>query len=398
MKRFFALVLALSMSLSISGCGSTNQKRTAADTNLKRIAINAFDHAYNKETNHIFFDIIDEPAVDHSIVLDTIIMVDNKNNAGADTNGNITNNYVEKSTNSGVNNVENIDKRPASESTKDDDDVKNDSDTATNNMTDSTSTKQEEQDRTEPTETMPPELNPSVNNPVKEEKPVETEPPETIPSDKNNNDGNTTGNDEREEGRENNAPYDGDTAVPPDAVSPSENGATPCVEHEMIFANTTIESKYQLYNYVTDHYKCANCDYSESKVHIASAELSNSELSLIANQIVYYVNSLRAENGLPALWTSSDWSAWANIRAVELDTVYGHNRPSGGSWMTGIGGNFTIGENISVGHASGYEFYIAFCNSSQHRSIMLSEDAVGIAVGLYADADGNTYCAMVIIG
>jgi uncharacterized protein YkwD len=166
----------------------------------------------------------------------------------------------------------------------------------------------------------------------------------------------------------------------------------------MSLINTTIDTEYQLYNYVTDHYKCDNCGYATSEVHITSSGLSSNELNAIENQIVSYVNALRTENGLPTLWTSGDWDSWANTRAVELSSVYGHNRPNGESWMTGIGSNFTIGENISVGHASGYEFYCAFYNSSQHRSIMLSADAVGIAVGLCVDADGNTYCAMIIIG
>lgn len=232
--------------------------------------------------------------------------------------------------------------------------------------------------------TEPPVTEPIENEPPATEPPA-TEPPTTEPSKENG------------DAKDDNAPYDGDTAVPPD-VENNNGSVKECVEHDMELIDTKLNASYQLYNYVTDYFTCKNCGYSETSIHIASANVSDSTISSAESSIVSYVNQLRVAHGLPELWTNGDWNSWADTRAKELSSSYGHVRPGGGSWLRSSGAYYTIAENIAAGQASGVGFYDAFYGSTSHRGAMLDPEAVGIAVGIYVDENGATYCAMVIVG
>ena len=147
-----------------------------------------------------------------------------------------------------------------------------------------------------------------------------------------------------------------------------------------------------IYNYVTDEYKCAHCDYKESRDHNAPASLSDEDIAKAEAEIVDAVNALRAEKGLSQLWTNDVWDAWADKRSESISMNYTHN-----GWTHAEGTTYTLAENIAAGKASGEEFFKAFCKSSQHKSAMLQKKAVGIAVSIYITEDGRTYCTMSII-
>ena len=109
------------------------------------------------------------------------------------------------------------------------------------------------------------------------------------------------------------------------------------------------------------------------------------------------MNNLRTSNGLSKLWRNDYWDSWAATRAQELAVKYGHSRPNGGSWTNSDGTYFTVGENVASGNSSGYDFYLAFVNSGSHYGTMTIDSAVGVGIGIYVDAQGRTYCAMVLV-
>lgn len=169
-----------------------------------------------------------------------------------------------------------------------------------------------------------------------------------------------------------------------------------CTEHDYIVANTTIDEAYPLYNQVTYEMKCSQCGETYNEGTIASN--GTSYFPWEASAIIAEVNSLRQSNGLAPLIESGDWNAWAQMRAEELSTSYGHARPDGSSCMTKIGDYVSFAENIAAGCTSGYNFFNAFCNSGTHYSAMMYPDAKVIGVGIYVSADGESYCAMSIGG
>ena len=165
-----------------------------------------------------------------------------------------------------------------------------------------------------------------------------------------------------------------------------------CTSHELYLYETKVIDSYQLYNYVSDNYKCKNCNYTESTDHRAYKNASQNTLLQAENEIVNLVNQLRASNGLSKLWTDSAWNIWAKNRATSIASNYTHI-----GWTNAIGNTYTLAENIASGQASSTDFYEAFFNSPSHKGAMLKADAVGIAVGIYINNDGQTFCAMSII-
>ena len=186
------------------------------------------------------------------------------------------------------------------------------------------------------------------------------------------------------------------TVVP--TPTPTEPPMVECTEHDLEIVETVVNTEYELYNSVTHHKKCKNCDYTEKQgTRAVNPNCTSSTLANAEATIVSCLNSARADAGLATLWTDPAWNDWAKLRAQELAIVYGHNRPNGEDWVYAIGDHFTLGENVAAGQATGYDFYNAFCNSAQHRGLMMSENAEGIAVGVFVADDGTTYCAMVLI-
>ena len=181
----------------------------------------------------------------------------------------------------------------------------------------------------------------------------------------------------------------------PEPTEPSK--PKQCTEHNFVLDSTTVSAQYELCSYVKDVYKCSICGATNGDMHMISNNLSASQLRQISANIVANVNAYRKNNGLSELWTSGDWNSWANQRSSELAVSYGHSRPNGGSWLYSIGDCYTVGENIAFGQVSGYDFFTAFCNSGSHRATMLESSAVGIAVSIYVDSNGNAYCAMILI-
>lgn len=107
--------------------------------------------------------------------------------------------------------------------------------------------------------------------------------------------------------------------------------------------------------------------------------------SSLAMQVLSIVNSERAKYGLDALTYDAHLSSAADIRAVEIKTLFSHTRPDGRSCFTAldeVGYSYRkAGENIAYGQRSAEEVMNAWMNSDGHRANILGDyDYIGIGV------------------
>lgn len=105
----------------------------------------------------------------------------------------------------------------------------------------------------------------------------------------------------------------------------------------------------------------------------------------LAGQVLSLVNSERAKYGLEALTYDSHLSRAANIRAVEIKSLFSHTRPNGQSCFTAldeVGYSYRkAGENIAYGQRTAEEVMTAWMNSEGHRANILGDyDYIGIGV------------------
>lgn len=170
-----------------------------------------------------------------------------------------------------------------------------------------------------------------------------------------------------------------------------------CTEHIWVVTEKESVDKYPLrhYGYVTT--ACSVCGEKKS-TEAKYFRPDDINCSAEASTIVALVNSMRASEGLSQLTTNGDWNSWAATRAQEISIVYSHNRPNGASWGRNDGINMAFGENIAKNCNSGSDFYYGFLNSPQHSGLMRMPDATGIAVSIYVNEYGDSYCVMVIYG
>lgn len=170
-----------------------------------------------------------------------------------------------------------------------------------------------------------------------------------------------------------------------------------CAEHTWTVTNKETVDKYPLrhYGYVTT--ACSVCGEKKG-TEAKYFRPDDINCAAEASTIVAMVNSMRASAGLSQLTTNGDWNSWAATRAQEISIVYSHNRPNGASWGRNDGVNMAFGENIAKNCNSGADFYYGFLNSPQHSGLMKTPDATGIAVSIYVNEYGDSYCVMVIYG
>lgn len=108
--------------------------------------------------------------------------------------------------------------------------------------------------------------------------------------------------------------------------------------------------------------------------------------SSLAMQVLSLVNSERAKYGLRALTYDAHLSRAADIRAVEIKSLFSHTRPDGRSCFTAldeVGYSYRkAGENIAYGQESAEEVMNAWMNSEGHRANILG-DYTFIGIGVY---------------
>jgi uncharacterized protein YjdB/uncharacterized protein YkwD len=105
-----------------------------------------------------------------------------------------------------------------------------------------------------------------------------------------------------------------------------------------------------------------------------------------ANDMLTYLNALRAEKGLSQLVLDGQLTKTAMHRASEICNVYRHKDPAG-LWAQSEYVRFDGGtENIVIGAGSGSDAFYAFKNSGLHLCQMLSPLSTRVGIGNYGSA------------
>ena len=170
-----------------------------------------------------------------------------------------------------------------------------------------------------------------------------------------------------------------------------------CETHDWVVTEKETVDAYPLrhYGYVTT--ACSVCGEKKG-TDARYFKPDNIDYATEVSTIISLVNAMRASEGLSQLTTSGEWNDWAATRAREISVYYAHSRPNGASWGRNNGVDMAFGENIAKNLNSGADFYYGFLNSPQHCGLMKEPDATGIAVSIYVNEYGDSYCAMIIYG
>lgn len=119
-----------------------------------------------------------------------------------------------------------------------------------------------------------------------------------------------------------------------------------------------------------------------------------------ASEVVNIVNAERAKEGLPALSESGELSQYAMLRSSELVDNFAHKRPDGSSplsYVMGLSGVYTSGENIAMGQTSPENVMNDWMNSAGHHANIMNPDFTMIGVGCY-EYNGRLYWTQIFAG
>ena len=119
----------------------------------------------------------------------------------------------------------------------------------------------------------------------------------------------------------------------------------------------------------------------------------NPALREYAVKVIELVNEERAKAGAGPLSESDLLYSAASVRALELQTLFSHNRPDGSLCFT-VYSDFNISckaraENIAAGHKSPEIVVDAWMKSDGHRTNMLNPDYNNIGVGVSQEPSGK---------
>ena len=113
----------------------------------------------------------------------------------------------------------------------------------------------------------------------------------------------------------------------------------------------------------------------------------------MADEVVRLVNIERKKAGVKALKTGKAGNNAAQLRAVEIEKSFSHNRPDGSSCFT-VADEFNInssafGENIAAGHKTPEKVVEEWMKSPGHRKNILSPSYTHIGVGYYEKSNSQ---------
>jgi len=120
-----------------------------------------------------------------------------------------------------------------------------------------------------------------------------------------------------------------------------------------------------------------------------AGNVSSSDTSKFAEEVLRLVNSERAKQGLSSLSTTQALENAANHRAKEIVQQFSHTRPDGTSCFTVLGdynvSYMACGENIAYGQRTPEEVMNAWMNSEGHRKNIMSANFGKMGVGVYVN-------------
>lgn len=109
------------------------------------------------------------------------------------------------------------------------------------------------------------------------------------------------------------------------------------------------------------------------------------------DEVIRLVNIQRTNGGLSPLAKNNTLCNAADVRAVEIISVFDHKRPDGRSWSTVINEfniSFnTIGENIASGYSTPEAVVNAWMNSPGHRQNIMNPSFTEIGIGHATNQD-----------
>lgn len=93
-------------------------------------------------------------------------------------------------------------------------------------------------------------------------------------------------------------------------------------------------------------------------------------------------NDLRVQGGLSPLKHDESLSAYAQLRAGELEHKFSHERPNGELYYASMNVGRSAGENIAAGVAGAQEAVLLFQNSPSHYQTLMRADYTKIGMGM----------------
>ena len=112
-------------------------------------------------------------------------------------------------------------------------------------------------------------------------------------------------------------------------------------------------------------------------------------------EVVRLVNIERTNAGLSTVSMDSKVKEAAQVRAVEIKTLFEHKRPNGTSCFTALtekGVTYRgCGENIAYGQRSPEDVMKGWMNSDGHRANILKKEFTHIGVGYFQDTNGTKH-------
>lgn len=75
-------------------------------------------------------------------------------------------------------------------------------------------------------------------------------------------------------------------------------------------------------------------------------------------------------------------SAYAQLRASEIEQKFSHERPNGEMYRTSMGIGRAVGENIAAGKAGANDAILQFKNSEKHYKTLMRADYTKIGMGM----------------
>lgn len=140
---------------------------------------------------------------------------------------------------------------------------------------------------------------------------------------------------------------------------------------------------------------CSRCGETQSEPIARLVSEQN-----YADRVVELVNAERAKYGLSPLSARSDLTEYAQIRSTEIVSRFEHVRLDGSSplsYVLGLSGIHSAGENIAWGQTSPEDVMNAWMNSEGHRNNILASKYTTIGVGCYKSG-GTLYWTQIFGG
>lgn len=116
-----------------------------------------------------------------------------------------------------------------------------------------------------------------------------------------------------------------------------------------------------------------------------AAQVTQSELKDMANELCYMVNELRAENGLNPVYVVPYLNDTAMTRAREITQDFNHKRPDGSKFSTIVDSTLvpyhTIFENIAAGSDNPQATLEQWKDSERHLKVILDPKLTHMGMG-----------------